>query len=159
MSAKRHALITALVTSCCLSSTVGSEEDFASIQQISIVAQPREPFGQVTVNVTLTEGDEWGIAAMSVKEAETELSLPKEAFETIKNPLIQQLRVSSEAGFDKLPWLYVSVELHRPELPPGERVWVYFAFQEGQFVKRFLKHWKPGVGPNYTDEWRPDAAE
>ena len=134
-----------------------SEENMALWKAVTITAQPNKPFEEVKVSVEVEiVGISQRFKKFKIFHGNKELIIPNEALEILKSPVLHTIEVSSEAGYDKDPWLYVSIVLSSPK--PGIE-WdyprVYFAFQNNKFVKRFTTKNAKGGGRVFVDEWKP----
>ena len=142
-----------------VSSVIASEEDIAGWLSVSITAQASKPFEKVDALMEITGLDfNAGIKVLRISCQGHALSFPPEAIAGLRHPLLQTLMISSLAGCDEYPWLYISFELGMPESRRGtawEPPRVYLAFQNDKFVKRFMSRNRPEGGRTFTDEWRP----
>ena len=135
-----------------------SEEDIAGWRSVAVVAQCREPVGEVRVTAEIQgAGFDVTLKTLKITSGGRKLTVPKQAIATIMNPMLDTLRVSCEPGHDGRPWLYVSFGLAMPK--PGTPKWdyprIYLAFQEGKFVKRFSTVRAKDGGRVFGDEWKP----
>jgi hypothetical protein len=142
-----------------LSPIFASEEDIATWLSVSVTAQPSKPFERVQVFMEVASSDfDAQIKALRITLQGHDLSFPKEAIADLRHPLLNTVWISSEAGYDKDPWLYISFELGMPESKRG-MAWdsprIYLAFQNGKFIKRFTSRRKSEGGRTFTDEWKP----
>ena len=134
-----------------------SEEDIANWKTVSIIAQPVSFSEEVKVHAEREDAG-WSskFKVLRIFQGEEELTIPEEALKIVKNPRLETLKISSEAGYNGVPWLYVSFELERPE--PGIE-WdfprVYLAFQNGKFVNRFVAKRREDGARDFVDEWEP----
>lgn len=123
-----------------------SEETYAVIHAIKFTCQPERPFGPTTVEAVADgNGAERVLTLLRVTSKDFDISVPKEALADLRVPMLDTLRVSTEAGYDKTPWLYVTFQLGNPQ--PG-KMWdyprAYLKVKEGKFVGRALRRTAPG---------------
>ena len=132
------------------------EEDIAPWIEVTFTAQASS-FEEVKV-IAENEGTGFSqkIKKLKVFNGNEELIIPKESLEDIRNARLDTMMISSEAGYDKFPWLYVSFVLGSPA--PGVE-WdfprIYFAFQDNKFVKRFATKARKGGGREFIENWKP----
>ncbi len=129
-----------LVTILC-STALASEEDYLIITSMTLVCQPWKPFAETTVQVqTGGQDNSRRIALLRVSNKDFDLTLPREALADLAMPMLDTLRLSTEPGYDKTPWMYVTFALASPT--PGA-AWdsptVYLKILDGKFVGRSLK--------------------
>jgi len=121
---------------------LASQEYIAPWKSVTFVCKPNDPFPETTVSIE-TDGNT--IQAIRVTNKQFDLKVPREAFADLVQPLIQTARLHSEPGYDKTPWLYVTLTLENPK--PGE-VWdsptFYLKIKDGKVVGRSLKRIKDG---------------
>jgi hypothetical protein len=135
-------------------SALASEEHIVPWHSVTVVAQAGEPQGDVRVTIDTQQVADFDVKIKTLKIVSRgkKLVVPKEAIATIKNPALDTLRISHEAGYDKHPWLYVSIAVGAPQRGMPR---VYLAFQNGKFVKRFTATRQKDGGRTFTDEWKP----
>jgi hypothetical protein len=115
---------------------------------IGIVAEAGKSFGQVSVNLKNQGPDaNQTLESLTVSSNGQELKIPAGALAGVKRSLPDTLSVSVEpdrAGHDVL---YVSFELGKPNSTVNQSDYIglnsspqrmYFSFQEGKFLKRFI---------------------
>ena len=138
----RRTLLAVLGILVACSPLLASEEEIAPWKSVTFVCKPMEPFPETTVSI---ETDAGRIQAIRVTNKQFDLKVPKEAFADLVQPLIQTAEVHSEAGYDKTPWLYVTVKLGNPK--PGEP-WdsptFYLKIKDGKVVGRSILRVKEG---------------
>lgn len=140
-----------LVQAWAASGAAGSEEDIAAWRTATFVYDAAKPFGRTTVTIDAGGKAPAGVAALKVATAAFTVDVPPTVFDGQPPPDVGSVRVSSEAGYDKSPWLYISFALTNPKPgQPWDSPRLYVAIQDGKIVKRFLKRWSDG-GPRYED--------
>lgn len=145
------------LTDCC-NLGFGSEEHIPPWQTFSVTAELDQPFGKVLVSAESRDTNfNRTLKNLKITSNGRVLTVPKAAILRMKNPDLSSLRISSEAGYDRHPWLYISFTLSMPER--GMTNWnyprSYLAFQNGRYVKSYKTASKPGGGRDFFDEWKP----
>jgi len=123
-----------------------SEETYALINAIKFTCQPEKPFPATTVEAVADgNGAERVLTLLRVTSKDFDIRVPKEALADLRVPMLDTLRVSTEAGYDKTPWMYVTFQLGSPQ--PG-KMWdyprAYLKIKDGRFVGRALPRTAPG---------------
>lgn len=134
------------------SAALASEEDYALWTSLTFVCRPSKPFPETTVQVqTGGEGKDRRITSLRVSNKDFDMRAPHEALADLAVPMLDTLRLSTEAGYDKTPWMYITFALGNPR--PGQP-WdfptVYLKIRDGRLVGRSLKR-RAGDQVRYED--------
>ncbi len=126
---------------------LASEEDYATINAVKFTCRPMKPFADTTVEAVADgNGAERRLTLLRVASKDFDITFPKEALADLRVPMLDTLRISTEAGYDAKPWLYVTFQLGSPQ--PG-RMWdyprAYMKVQGGKFVGRSLRRTTGGT--------------
>ena len=118
-----------------------SEEDYVPLRSVTLTYRPVGPIPDTTVAVESEgEGRHLRIRHLKVSTKDWAVDVPQEALADLALPLLDTVRLITEAGRDKTPWLYVTFRLDNPK--PGEP-WdsptVYLKIKDGRLVGRSLK--------------------
>ena len=137
---KRLLLALAIALIAC-PAVIASEEDYAGWKSVTFTCQPMQPFPETTVTVE-SEGDaaDLRLRLLRVANSQFDLTVPKEAIEDLKHPMLDTVRLSTEAGRGGAPWMYVTFKLGNPRAgEPWDFPTVYIKIRDGKVVGRSLK--------------------
>jgi hypothetical protein len=123
------------------SAAVASEEEILSPHKVTITADGRKPFGEVSATLETTkDGKDSRIKSITLTVDGKAFVVPKEQFGDLRDPLIQTAEFRSETGFDKHPWLYLTFQLAKAGAnAPSERQRVYIRYQNGKLMERSIQ--------------------
>ena len=123
------------------SAAIASEEEILSSHKITITADGRKPFGEVSATLETTkDGTERRIKSITLTVDGKALVVPKEQFADLSGPLIQTAEFRSEAGRGSGPWLYLTFQLAKAGAKStSDRPRVYIRYQDGKLMERSIR--------------------
>jgi hypothetical protein len=146
----KRLLLTALVAAVACSPLAASQEHIAPWKSVTFVSKATELFPETTVTV---ESDGVHIQAIRVTNKQFDLKVPKEAFADLAQPLVETVQLSSEPGYDKTPWMYLTFGLAGPGPGgPWDSQTFRLRIKDGKVAGRMITRVKGGQS---TDEELP----
>ena len=118
-----------------------SEEEILSPLKVTITADGRKAFGEVSATLEVTkDGKDRRIKSITLTVDGKAVVVPKEQFADLRDPLIQTAEFRTEAGFDKHPWLYLTFQLAKAGAKTtSDRPRVYIRYQNGKLMERTIQ--------------------
>ena len=97
-------------------------------------------FGDVTVKIeTNRKKEDLKIVSIKLQINGEWKSVPEPAFSDLKEPLLNETQIRTEAGYDGSPWLYIYFETaHRDENNKWNPQIVHIAYHKGKFESRSI---------------------
>jgi hypothetical protein len=124
-------LIAAFIITIISNISIASEEDiFPSSFEITITSKETEKTGKIEASYSFDQDNR--LKSLLVTYNGTDVSIPDEAIKAHPQMMLTSGRISGEAGYSALPWIYISFRISDSD--PSR---FYFAFQDGKFVKTF----------------------
>jgi hypothetical protein len=122
-----------------------SEVDYAPLRSVTQTDGPVGGIPETTVAVeTAGQGQHLRIGHLKVSNKDWAVDVPQGALVDLADPLLDTVRLITEAGRDNTPWLYVTFRLGNPK--PGEP-WdsptVYLTIRGGRLGGR--RRWSPSL--------------
>jgi len=119
---------------------IASEEEILSPLKITITADGRKEFGEVSAAIERTkDANEYRVKSITLTVNGKTIVVPKEQFADLRDPLIQTAEFRSEAGFDKHPWLYLTFQLAKAGAKStSDRPRVYIRYRNGKLMERSI---------------------
>ncbi|MFQ5930752.1 MAG: hypothetical protein ACE5MK_13750 [Acidobacteriota bacterium] len=116
-----------------------SEEEILAPHKASLSVYAGDHFGEVNVTIE-TSPDYRKVESIRMNVGGKNVSVPKAAFNDLRNPLLNSLEIRTEAGYGKHPWLYITFDVaHREESGEWNPKKVYVAYHEGKIKHRSIK--------------------
>ena len=117
-----------------------SEEEILSPHKVTISADGRKAFGEVSATLETTKGGiDVRIKSISLTVDGKAFVVPKEQFDDLRVPLIQTAEFRTEGGRGNGPWLYLTFQLARKRAKStSDRPRVYIRFQNGKLMDRSI---------------------
>ena len=123
------------------SAASASEEEILSPHKVTITADGRKAFGEVSATLeTNKDGLDRRIKSIILTVDGKAFVVPKEQYGDLRNPLVQTAEFRTEAGFDQHPWLYLTFQLAKQGAnSASERARVYIRYQNGKLMERSIQ--------------------
>lgn len=134
-------LISTLGIACIAwSAAVASEEEILSPHRITVTADGRKTFGELSATLETTkDAMDRRIKSINLTVDGKAFVVPKEQFDDLRNPLVQTTEFRMEAGYDKHPWLYLTFQLEKQGAKStSDRPRVYIRYQNGKLLDRSI---------------------
>ncbi|HEY3358654.1 MAG TPA: hypothetical protein VGQ83_35730 [Polyangia bacterium] len=139
MSRLAHAAVL-LVVVAAASSARASEEEIRPWKKIVLTVDGGSDFGDVEVTVVMTTGAKPALRSLAWNVKGKKVTVPPDGLKDPPPLVFESVRVHTERGYDRSPWLYVVFEVEKRSLPASATArWVYFASQDGKLKHRSIK--------------------
>ncbi len=117
-----------------------SEERILNPCKVSISADAGKPFGDVTVEIVTNKNEkDLKIISIRIKIHGKWKKIPERAFADLKSPLLNNVQIRTETGYDDSPWLYIFFKLgHYDKNGKWNPKRVHIFYHKGHFERRSI---------------------